>query len=875
MFTVPLPWPDSSLLLALPWPHLSPVLRLPLIAAIVAVPLVLLLYLYRYELRLVRRGTAAGLLALRLTVLAIVLFLVCLQPVAAHDRRREVPGRVLVVVDRSKSMDLPDPQRSPADKLRLLRALKLVPGDVPTPLVEQWITAADKGREPDWLLPDEEKTDGQRGERKAARRKAYEGLLAQADLLTRTATAKRILAPDGLDVLGAIKDRHEVELWGIDRDVRELKADDLEALFAPGGDGGFTDLGAPLSRAQQRVGGKGEVLGVVMLTDGQHNSGPAPGDLARALGQRKLPIFPVALGDRRSPPDVAIVAVRSPAHNFYKGVEGMIDVRVKVAGLPAGEYMVELKQEGNKDELTPPKTIRHEGKDQVYTLAFPVKLDRVGPQTLTAVVKPPEVKEALTDNNSLSTTVSVADDRVKVLLVDGVARWEFHYLATALARDRLVDLHTVLFNPPRLEKDLSPAQLDKLGLPAQQWPKDEEALSAFGCVILGDVDAEQLTLEQRQRLERYVGEAGGTLIVVAGKQSVPLGLPATTPTGEADPLRKLLPIEAPRVLAPEEGFALSLTRAGREARFMELEADREENDTLWAGHPRPWGWAVAGTAKPGATPLAGWLDPKDAALKPTERERKNAVVVRHNYGFGRVLFVGIDSTWRWRFRVGDLYHHRFWGQVVRWAAADRPLAAGNEWIRFGTPQPVYRPGEAVDVSARLAERLGPIQGELLAGARIIALPTKEGDPEKQAALVQLNRPAARPRALEGQVRDLPPGRYAVELAIPDLADRLLTPAKEGEPARPLRTTFTVSPPESRELIELETNQALLDDLAVRSGGRVFTPADVAELRDLLANRSLVEVDRHAQKVYQWWGTLVLVLLLLTAEWVSRKMAGLP
>ena len=65
------------------------------------------------------------LLYLRLAALAALLFLVLLQPMFAWTKTWEEPGRVLVAVDRSGSMDVPDPQRKPVDKLRLARALHL------------------------------------------------------------------------------------------------------------------------------------------------------------------------------------------------------------------------------------------------------------------------------------------------------------------------------------------------------------------------------------------------------------------------------------------------------------------------------------------------------------------------------------------------------------------------------------------------------------------------------------------------------------------------------------------------------------------------------------------------------------------------------
>ncbi|MFO0929310.1 MAG: hypothetical protein U0736_20175, partial [Gemmataceae bacterium] len=615
---------------------------------------------------------------------------------------------------------------------------------------------------------------------------------------------------------------------------------------------------------------------VILLTDGQHNYGAAPAAVARELGQRKVPVFPVAIGAVEAPPDLALVSVRGPEHSVFKDVEAVVDVRFKIAGMREGDFVVELFREGKERKLLAARTIHHAGKDRTYGESFPIKFEDAGTQTITAVIRPAAPggpKETSQDNNRLSTTVSVADDRAKVLLVDGEARWEYHYLATALVRDRLIDLQRVVFTQPRLDERLTGDQGEKLGLPARKWPDGPDALADFQCVILGDVDPTNLPLEQRQRLERYVADAGGTLIVVAGKRFMPLAYPSTAPTGDADPLRRLLPIEAPRTLAPRTGFPLTLTAAGSETRFMELAADRDENRQLWAGYPRPWGWAIEGQAKPGATPLASWLDTADNALPASERESRHAVVVRQNYGFGRVLFVGIDSTWRWRFKVGDLYHHRFWGQVIRWAASDKPLVVGNTFVRFGTPQPVYRPGDAVEVVARLADTLGPLRPDLLAGARVLKLPDQAGGAERPVALAPLERRPAQPRVLEARVRDLPPGRYAVELAIPDLADRLLTSPDKG--GKPLRADFSVLPPESKETLDLEVNRPLLDDLAAASGGKVYTPLDVGELERLLVNRGIPHVEHHEQRLWQWWGFLALVVALLSVEWALRKMAGLP
>ncbi|MGH7172348.1 MAG: hypothetical protein ACRELG_18890, partial [Gemmataceae bacterium] len=416
------------------------------------------------------------------------------------------------------------------------------------------------------------------------------------------------------------------------------------------------------------------------------------------------------------------------------------------------------------------------------------------------------------------------------------------------------------------------------GLPRQQLPSGADALAGFDCIILGDVGVAQLPLAERQRLEKYVAERGGTLVILAGKRFMPLAYPDIEANGEADPLRKLLPIESPRAVAPVDGFPVTLTQIGKETKFLEMDADPAKSAAIWRGLPQHF-WGVVGRAKPAATTLAYAPDP-EGQLDPAEVEKQAALIVRQNYGFGRVLFVGLDSTWRWRYRVGDLYHHTFWGAAIRWAASDKPLMTGNDYLRFGTSQPIYSREEEVKIVVRLNEELGPLKADLLAAARIFK-PGKSGENDKAVALVPLSRREAQPRVLEGRLRDLPPGEYAIELVMPDYADKLT--AKAGPPGKPdasvpgkpMRAHFTIRPPDSKEMIDLETRWPLLEEIAAKSGGKVFTPENAGELVDLLVKQSVPYTERHEQKLWQWWVLLVLVLAFLTVEWAGRKLAGLP
>jgi hypothetical protein len=881
MHHIALPGTDASLIFSPRWADLSPFWQVAVPALIVGVPLLLVVLLYRYELRLIKPAAAVLLLGLRLVVLLLILFLLGLQPVYARTHTEEFPGRVLVAVDRSDSTDVTDPQRPVVEKLRLALALK-VAGDVcPDAMLRDWIKQYDdEGEVRRWLADNELADDaGKRRQVEAERREKFAEVCRRVDRLTRSEIARRVLTADGAGLLPAIGAKHKVEVIGFTQEAWDVNSDAVGDLFkpavgntarAPGT--AFTDLHLPLARALERSGaGEGKVLGVVLLSDGQHNWGQSPVKKAIELGEHQLPVYAVPLGARQPPPDIAVVSVKAPTAVF-KDVDTQVEARVKVSGIKDRKQIVVQLQRPGEEPLE--ETIEHDGSDRFYSVRFQTRLDKAGTQALTVHAKPVE-GETCIDNNSRPVVINVADDKARVLLIDGEARWEQHYLANALARDRTMQPQSVVFQQPRLGQ-VPEDELKKSGYAWRSLPTEPDALSAYDCIILGDVTPEQLPPPDRARLEKYVGDRGGTLVILAGKRAMPLAYAGAADNGpEGDPLMRLLPIEQPQAVRPTAGFPVTLTYEGKGTPFLQMEPEPDKNEQRWAEFP-PHYWGVVGKVKPGATALAYVADKEGAGKKDeAERAKERGLIVRQSYGFGRVLFVGIDSTWRWRYRTGDTYHHRFWGQAIRWAASDKPLVTGNDFVRFGTRDAVYRHGQDIDLVVRLAEEAGQLGTNAVAAARVLRLKDGKGG-EESVALVPLSRREAEPRVLDGKLRDLPAGNYAVELVIPDLGDKVNAPAgADGDPGKKLRATFSVTPPDGGEMVELATNYPLMEEIAAKSGGQVFAAEDTAGLVEALTKRVVTREERSENRLWQWWVTLVLVLSLLTVEWVGRKLAGLP
>src|SRR4051812_10999473 len=205
MFRISIPFVDSYFLVTPQWAGLHPALQWGLLALVCLVPLALVLWLYRYELKLVPTSTALGLLSLRLVALLLILGLVCLQPIYAFDRTTGLPGRVLVAVDRSDSMDVADPQRPALDTLRLARALKLGEGLCSDAQLAGWVRDYEQNGSPRWLTPEEEQERPQRREElRKQRKQAHNEGCARVDRLTRTEAARRILGAEGVRLLPAL-----------------------------------------------------------------------------------------------------------------------------------------------------------------------------------------------------------------------------------------------------------------------------------------------------------------------------------------------------------------------------------------------------------------------------------------------------------------------------------------------------------------------------------------------------------------------------------------------------------------------------------------------------------------------------------------------
>jgi len=856
MYRIELPIIDGFLLLTLPFGTLSRWLQVTALVSIIGLLGYLVFRLYRLEASYVPRPWARCLLVLRMAMIAFVLGIIGLQPILRHVVKQTIPSHVLIAIDRSDSMNITDPQRNPLEKLELARSLKLASDLASTEQLDGWIEQLKQLSPP--------------------RDPAYALVIERIDSLPRRTFARAALTPEGLDLIREIGQKHKLQIAGFHQIYSPLpeSVDSLRAALITETKNTremFTDLKLPLQRGlEMRDEYKNGLVGIIVLSDGQHNWGAGPGEIAAKLGRAEtekpgVPVYTIVCGARMPPPDLAIASLKASPPIVFKHGTVTLDLRLQANNIPEGKIKItvdypEAPELPDRKQIV--ETIDYDGVNQPAPRSIPVKLDRAAIERLTVTIEAitkngGKAEDRFPENNSRQVIVNVAPDKAKVLVVDGEARWEMHYLQTALLRDETMETKSVVFEQPRVNLVTENARKE-MKLPDMKLPGPDD-LPRMDCIILGDVAVEHLTNDERLRLEKYVADRGGTLVILAGKRSMPFEY-----LKAGDPITRLLPITLPKVIESKDGFPIKLTGEGMQAGFLRLDADPGTSQEIWNKMP-PHYWGVTGKAKRGTVVLAQAT--ADGRKLGPEQERDQAMIARHYYGFGRVVYVGIDSTWRWRFKTGDKYHHQFWSQVIRWAASDRALIAGNDHVRFGVREPVYRSNQEIEMIVRLGETVRKLDANAAKGARLIRK-TAAGT-EESVALARLQPNPEIPGQLEGTQANLPPGDYAMELAIPDLDRKLL-----DTDGKPLRATFKVLPPENGEKQNLATNWERMKEIADKSGGLMLPVEKASEIIEKLKSRTAVREIPIDQSLWQSWWLLAPLLMLLTAEWLIRKKVGL-
>lgn len=602
---------------------------------------------------------------------------------------------------------------------------------------------------------------------------------------------------------------------------------------------------------------------IVLVSDGDWNAGKSPSSTATELRMREIQVWPVAMGSRERLPDLELKSTQAPDSTVVNKilrvpfrVENHLPkdqtFTIKLSGVrraPPEEGRIETAIESVEKTITIPALGRLQD-----TIEWTPEL--MGKYLLRLEI-PVLDEEAIEDNNQVDLTVAVKKEELRVLIVESYPRWEYRYLRNALERDPGVTVDCLLYHPDNENVGGGRGYIDEF--PKREKLSDgtwRDTLFDYDVVFLGDVsmDDKQLKKEDCRRLRTLVRSHAGGLVFLPGFRGRQLSYLAPdvqiANVTEEFPLDDLYPVNMdlarPRGIGSARPARYALTETGRRSLLTRLEPEDEENEAVWNSLPGFQWYAAAINVKEGREMLV---------VHGNESNSKGRIplVATGTSGTGKLLYMGSDSAWRWRKGVEDLYHYRFWGQVVRWMGYQRHRT-NQKNIRLFTSPDRPEQGNDVTLNANVMGRNGN--------------PLEEGE-----VIVQATAPSGKIQSIRlspatGDYQGLFTGKFTPREGG---EYRMLTSCTEASVS--LKSDLYVTPTE-KERIGLPARSDVLEEIANVTNGEMAQADGISNLVEKIA--ALPEREPEILEHPLWsdplWGGGIIVLL--GVFWTARKFAGL-
>lgn len=622
-------------------------------------------------------------------------------------------------------------------------------------------------------------------------------------------------------------------------------ADQITAVDQPSetADGKMTAIGAALRAIGEEANGQ-KVAGILFLGDGKQaaagDNDIDPIQSAKLLGRQQFPVYAVPFGSgdiTATTLDLAASELDVSRDVFVRNVVP-VRMRLKSLGAQGEKVTVRLLLEvqtptatGSVMELQP---VRMDAENKTVILHVPDK--RADDDVLEFYVVPQQVgelklaveavpldNEVRRTNNRVETIIRVRQGGIRVAYFDKIRpeqKWLNSIAVSSRIQLNFMDVRTGRFRD-RNEFD-------------ETWFEP----GRFDAFIIGDVPAE-IFGPQRLRAIRLCCDNGAGLMMTGGFENFGAGGYHRTP------LAPLLPVDmSDNDQQLTDQIRMQPTDAGRTDYVMQI-ASPDTNRQRWAQLP----------------PLNGGnlLRPREQSLARVLAESPDQapLLIGQSVGNCRVLAFAGDSTWEWYLYedwAAEAYQ-RFWRQVIFWITKKENDGDSAVWVNV-EPRDLM-PGRTA---------------QLRFGAR-----DSEGIPITDARYeVKITRPDGTitdvlPRRVDGQAEadfseTLESGDYWVNV-IASLDSQVYGTAT---------TRFLVNSRDP-ELDDPAADPALMREIAHVSGGDFLTPESFLERLRLWNDEGLPGlVLTRTQRITLWdnWFALLLLVALLTTEWVLRKKRGM-
>lgn len=805
---------------------------------VMAASLILVLFVYRRDTVEVHWGWRVWLVTLRLAVfaaLAVILF----NPQERSQKTAYRPSRIDILFDTSLSSSFPEsvPDDATAtapvaDTISRAEAVKKVFAD--SPLIKELqkkheikiVTFDSELSPPQYIFPS--------GHPKARRTSTPE------EIKEGQATGS---AEDG----GAAKDDPSKAKKA---DLSKPGGPDWNELLRPRGL--ETRLGEAVRKLIDEDAGK-TLAGIVVVSDGALNAGVDHATANAAAKAQKVRLMAVGVGSTKKQSNLKLAGVQAPT-DVHVGDPYEITAYIQGQGLTGRSAEVELLVSNAGDETSPPQVVE---KREVAILEDGIPVDVKFSQNPNAAAKlkytvrtkpTARVREADDTDNEESVTITVVDKKTRVLMAAGGPTRDYQFVRNMLYRHNAVK-HDVWL------QSVLPETAGKVSQESENllinFPDNAADLFQYDVILAFDVDWRKVPRASLELLNRWVAEESGGLILLPGD----VYTPTLTAAGDAvQPVLDLFPVylsgsEFAVEREADQPWPFVFTREGEDAGFLQLTDDPQTSAIKWKSFEGVYACYPVSAEKAGTTVYSRFADPR-----ANFQGKQPILMASQFYGSGRVVYLATTEFWRLRSMSDDCAEYdRLWTKMIREVGQER-LTRGTQRAILMPERDKYYIGQTVRVRARVLDaQFKPMEADSV-NVDIISPDRRPLSPARH-----LERDKSRAGQFGGDFRASLPGKYVIELRIPDTNEKEV---KEIDVRVP-----------DVESEHREQNASLLTDLVRDTGGKYLRLEEVEKaLPNLLPDQGEeYVVDELRKQLWDRDWLYYLLIGILSLEWLTRKL----
>ncbi|MBF0408714.1 MAG: VWA domain-containing protein [Candidatus Riflebacteria bacterium] len=204
--------------------------------------------------------------------------------------------------------------------------------------------------------------------------------------------------------------------------VAPVSREDI-ASFSVTPDGTQTNISKAISEIGGNL-GEGNLLGMVMFTDGIHNTGENP---IETVSKTKIPLYILTSGKTGLARDISISLDRPPSIGY---LNSLLKVRgeIKAYRSQISEVEVTIKKDGKEFSKIKVPLAKDSGRSEFY---FDIPCDTEGSFAFSASIQ--HLSDELTyENNEAGFLLKVIKDSLQVLFLSEFSSWDYSFMKTAV-----------------------------------------------------------------------------------------------------------------------------------------------------------------------------------------------------------------------------------------------------------------------------------------------------------------------------------------------------------------------------------------------------------------------------------------------------------